>query len=199
MVWLIVSIAMWGFVHSWMASLGFKNSLQRIFGMGVSRFYRLFYNVFSAISILPILYLMLTLPDVQLYQVPAPWSYVMRMGQGGSALLLLFSLLQTDVLSFAGVRQLFEAEKSGSLITSGIYRAVRHPLYTFGLLTIWLSPTISRNTLIVYVSFTAYILIGIYFEERKLLREFGQAYARYKSVTPMLIPWLKFGGNKSSQ
>ena len=30
----------------------------------------------------------------------------------------------------------------------------------------------------------------------QLLREFGQAYADYKSVTPMLIPGLKLGGNK---
>ncbi len=121
----------------------------------------------------------------------------MLIGQGLSAALLLFSLLQTDVLSFAGVRQLFEAEKSGALITSGIYARVRHPLYTFGLLMIWLSPVVSWNSLLVYVSFTLYIFIGIFFEERKLLREFGQAYADYKSRTPMLIPSLQVGRNKS--
>ncbi len=121
----------------------------------------------------------------------------MLAGQGLSAILLLFSLLQTDVLAFAGVRQLFEAEKPGALITSGIYAHVRHPLYTFGLLMIWLSPVVSWNSLIVYVSFTLYILIGIFFEERKLLREFGQAYADYKSRTPMLIPSLQGGRNKS--
>jgi len=36
----------------------------------------------------------------------------------------------------------------------------------------------------------------VYFEERKLLREFGQAYTNYKASTPMLIPGLKLGGNK---
>ena len=51
------------------------------------------------------------------------------------------------------------------------------------------------NSFIVYVALTIYVLIGIIFEERKLLREFGQDYANYKSVTPMLIPGLKFGGN----
>jgi protein-S-isoprenylcysteine O-methyltransferase Ste14 len=43
-----------------------------------------------------------------------------------------------------------------------------------------------------YIGATVYILVGAYFEERKLLREFGAAYAEYKSKTPMLIPWLKF-------
>jgi protein-S-isoprenylcysteine O-methyltransferase Ste14 len=46
----------------------------------------------------------------------------------------------------------------------------------------------SINSLIVYLALTAYILIGIVFEERKLLREFGDDYRNYRSVTPMLIP-----------
>jgi len=36
-------------------------------------------------------------------------------------------------------------------------------------------------------------MIGTYFEERKLLREFGKAYADYKKSTPMLIPGMVFG------
>lgn len=120
----------------------------------------------------------------------------MLAGQGISALLLLIAVLQTDVFSFVGLRQLFEEEKPGKLVTSGLYRMVRHPLYTFSLAILWFSPTVSLNSFFVYVSLTVYILIGIYFEERKLLREFGQEYERYRSVTPMLIPFLKLGGNK---
>jgi protein-S-isoprenylcysteine O-methyltransferase Ste14 len=63
-------------------------------------------------------------------------------------------------------------------------------------LTLWLSPSVSVNSFIVYLAFTSYILVGIVFEERKLLREFGQTYVDYKSSTPMLIPGLRFGGNK---
>lgn len=43
---------------------------------------------------------------------------------------------------------------------------------------------------IVYTALTIYVWIGIGFEERKLLREFGQAYADYKFHMPMLIPAL---------
>jgi hypothetical protein len=72
------------------------------------------------------------------------------------------------------------------------------------------------NSFIVYAALTVYVLVGIIFEERKLMREFGQKYADYKSLTPMLLPGLsktgaqrrapvedpaaggarKFGGNK---
>jgi protein-S-isoprenylcysteine O-methyltransferase Ste14 len=120
----------------------------------------------------------------------------MLAGQVLSLILLSASAMQTDLLSFAGLRQLLEEEKRGSLVTGGLYRSVRHPLYTFSLLILWLSPSMSLNSLVVYASLTVYILIGIYFEERKLLREFGQDYADYKSSTPMLIPSLKLGGNK---
>jgi protein-S-isoprenylcysteine O-methyltransferase Ste14 len=119
----------------------------------------------------------------------------MLAGQGLSALLLVVAVLQTDTLSFVGLRQLFEEEKPGKLIKRGFYSSMRHPLYTFGLLFLWLSPSMTVNSLIVYLSLTVYILIGAYFEERKLLREFGQEYADYKSVTPMIIPRI-FGGNK---
>lgn len=196
MFWLILSIVIWGIVHSVTASLGFKDSLRRIFGAGFMKFYRLLYNVFSVVSFAPILYMSAVLPTQSLYRVPAPWNYLMLAGQGLSALLLLVAVLQTDTLSFVGLRQLVEEEQQGRLVTKGFYRYMRHPLYTFGLLFLWLSPGVSINSFVLYVSLTIYILVGAYFEEKKLLREFGQEYADYKSVTPMIIPGLKLGGNK---
>ncbi|GAB4461128.1 MAG: isoprenylcysteine carboxylmethyltransferase family protein [Anaerolineales bacterium] len=196
MSWLILAVVLWGVVHSFTASLGFKELLRRTLGDGFMRGYRLLYNLFSAVSFAPILYLMLILPDRTLYQVPSPWNALMLAGQGLSALLLIAAVLQTDTLSFVGLRQLFQPETSGRLVISGFYRYMRHPLYTFGLLILWLSPRVTINSFIVYLSLTAYILIGAYFEERKLLREFGQAYAEYKAAPPMLIPRLRFGGNK---
>ncbi|MEW6285906.1 MAG: isoprenylcysteine carboxylmethyltransferase family protein [Chloroflexota bacterium] len=196
MTWLLLAIALWGVVHSLTASLGFKSFLHRALGGGFMRTYRLLYNIFSAVSFAPILYLMLILPDRGLYQIPSPWSFFMLAGQALSVILLGVAVLQTDTLSFIGLKQLFEEEQPGRLVTNGFYRYMRHPLYTFGLLILWLSPNVTVNRFVVYLALTAYILIGAYFEERKLLREFGQAYAEYKSVTPMLIPRLRLGGNK---
>lgn len=196
MFWLIFTIALWGILHSLLASIGFKGFLHRTLGDSFMKFYRLFYNLFAVASIAPILYLMISLPDQTLYRVPAPWSYLMLAGEGLSVLLLFVAVLQTDVLSFVGIRQLIEEEKQGSLVTNGLYRSVRHPLYTFSLLILWFSPAMSINSFIVYLALTIYILIGIVFEERKLLREFGQAYEEYRSSTPMLFPGLRIGGNK---
>ncbi|MBI5963374.1 MAG: isoprenylcysteine carboxylmethyltransferase family protein [Chloroflexi bacterium] len=184
---LLIALAIWGVVHSILASNFAKEML------GGASFYRLGYNIFAVISFAPILYLMKTLPDQSVYQIPAPWNILMLGGQIFAALMLLTAFLQTDSLSFVGLRQLFEVEKSGQLVTRGLYRVIRHPLYTFGLLFIWLTPSATQNSLTVYIGATIYTLVGAYFEERKLLREFGASYAEYKKKTPMLIPGLVFG------
>ena len=182
---ILLSLALWGLVHSILASHFAKDMIK------LPRFYRLGSNLFAGISFLPVMYLVAVLPDEPLYQVPAPWSYVMRGVQALSALLLVVALLQTDTLSFVGLRQLFEEEKPGQLVTRGLYKLVRHPLYTFSLFFIWFSPTMSQNSLVFYLGVTLYVFIGAYFEERKLLRDFGEAYAGYKEKTPFLIPGFK--------
>ncbi len=121
----------------------------------------------------------------------------MLAGQGIAAFLLLYGVLQTDTLSFVGLRQLVSSDiKPGPLVTSGLYRFVRHPLYSAGLLFLWLTTTVTINQLTVYVGATIYIFVGAYFEERKLLREYGAAYIGYKSATPMIIPGLRFKRNE---
>lgn len=196
MLSLILAIILWGVLHSVLASTAVYDLLRRTFGTGAMRFYRLFYNLFAVISILPAIYLMLTLPDTALYQVPAPFNFMMRMGQVVSIVLLFVAVSQTDILSFAGLRQLVEEQRDGRLITSGLYRYVRHPLYTFTLLFFWLSPNMSVNSFILYAALTIYVFVGIIFEERKLVRAFGQEYEEYRAVTPMLIPGLRLGWNK---
>lgn len=188
---ILLSLLLWGLVHSVLASHAFKAILNRTLGQGFMRGYRFFYNVFSLLTFLPVLYLVGVLPDAPLYSVPAPISYAMMLGQGLAAIMLVVGVLQTDTLSFVGLRQFFEEEKPSPLVTRGLYRLVRHPLYTAGLLFLWLSPQVTVNSFTMYVGATIYILVGAYFEERKLLREFGAAYAEYKSKTPMLIPWVK--------
>jgi protein-S-isoprenylcysteine O-methyltransferase Ste14 len=190
-LYILLSLLLWGVIHSILASNAIKTWLTRLIGQRLMRGYRLFYNFFSLVSFLPILYLVAVLPDAPLYSVPAPISYAMILGQGVAALLLLVGVLQTDTLSFIGLRQLFEEERPAKFVTNGLYRLVRHPLYTSGLLFLWLSPQVTVNSFTLYVGATIYIFIGAYFEERKLVREFGAAYAEYKSKTPMLIPWLK--------
>ena len=103
---------------------------------------------------------------------------------------MLIGVLQTGLLDFAGLRQLFKlpGDRSAELVTGGLYRYVRHPLYTAGLVFLWFSPEMSINLLALFVGLSAYLVIGALFEERKLVRQYGQVYLDYRRVTPMLIP-----------
>ena len=192
MTWLILLVILWGVVHSIMASLGFKSALEKMLGAKAMRFYRLFFNIFSVITIIPVLWLAKVLPDSTLYTIPKPWLYLMLFGQALSAVGEVVGLFQTDVWEFAGLRQVIAPHAEGKkfLVIKGLYKYMRHPLYTFGLLFVWLTPVMSANMFVLYISLTIYTIIGAHFEERKLLREFGEDYARYKENTPMLMPRL---------
>jgi protein-S-isoprenylcysteine O-methyltransferase Ste14 len=195
MLWLIILVLSWGLLHSLLASQKAKELARRWLGDRLNRFYRLGYNAFACVSFLPVLAALFLVPDRRLYYVPMPWSLLMVAGELLAVVALLVGLLQTDARVFLGLRQLRENSKPSQLTTSGLYHYVRHPLYTAGLVFIWLMPLMTVNVLAIDIALTVYVIVGAYFEERKLRREFKQVYVDYMAVTPMFIPFLK--GNKS--
>lgn len=191
--WLVfLAVGLYGLLHSILASLWAKARTRQAFGYASERWYRLAYNLFAVLSLLPVLALPVLLPDRELYRLPAPWLYFNLTGQALAALALAIGLLQTGVWSFLGLRQLFQpaVEDQPVLVVRGLYRWVRHPLYTAGLLLIWLLPVMTANLLALNLGLTLYIVVGAMFEERKLLGEFGQAYQDYQRRVPMLVPFL---------
>ena len=71
------------------------------------------------------------------------------------------------------------------------YKYVRHPLYFGMLLGMWATPIMSVTHLIFAIAITAYVIVGVKFEEKDLSKEFGDTYEDYKNGRPMLIPFIK--------
>ena len=199
-VLILAAMSLYGLVHSLLASLTFKAWMQRRLGEWAGRRYRLAYNLFAIISLLPVLALPALLPDQRLYEIPFPFALVTLALQSLAVVALLLGLLQTGVWSFLGLSQLNGNNPSGhsKLVVRGLYRWVRHPLYSAGLVFIWFTPLMTTNLLAFNLGATVYLIVGAMFEERKLLREYGQEYARYRSQTPMLVPGLKFFSAKQN-
>ena len=90
----------------------------------------------------------------------------------------------------AGWRQLYEAQRSGTLATGGPYARIRHPQYA-GFILIMVGFLLQWPTLPTLLMFP--VLLFFYRrlalrEEREVKAEFGEAWERYAATKPRFIP-----------
>lgn len=109
-------------------------------------------------------------------------------------LIALASTFMIDHFDLFGLRQVFQAR--GATIsgqpfkTPLLYKIVRHPLMLGLLLAFWATPHMTTGHLLFAILNTAYVLVGLQFEERDLIAEFGATYQQYRQRVPMLLPRL---------
>lgn len=188
---LTLAVMVYSLIHSLTASLWMKAKAANIFGPGVARWYRLAYNFWAGLTFLPILWLLAVLPDKTLYTIPMPWFLLTSAGQIAGAAIIIIGVLQTGALSFLGIRQAISNQphtEGVNLVTDGLYKWVRHPLYAGGYLLIWLTPVMTLNLLTIFTILSIYLILGARLEERRLVQAFGDAYRAYQSEVPMLVP-----------
>ncbi len=193
---IVISVALFGIIHSALAAYQAKSMAERALGHNLATsIYRLAFNLIAVLSIAPALYWTLALPDRELYRFPEPVNIVALIAQALAGLGVVYSVYQLNFFFFAGLRQLIgtnrfvlESTSTARLVTNGLHRYVRHPLYTTSLIFLYLTSPMTINRLALIVSFNLYFYLGSIFEERKLVREFGAAYRHYQTQVPRLIP-----------
>jgi protein-S-isoprenylcysteine O-methyltransferase Ste14 len=77
------------------------------------------------------------------------------------------------------------------LTSTGLYKHVRHPLTSLLIVTLWAHASMTAGRLQWNLLFTAYALVGTFFEERDLIRKYGQSYLEYRNRVPAFIPGFK--------
>jgi protein-S-isoprenylcysteine O-methyltransferase Ste14 len=194
----LLSFIIWAVLHSLTAGPAGKERFRARFGQrAYEGWYRLIYNAFSVLSILPVMAaLYLAVPAQNLWVIAKPWSNLALAARLLALIGLGFSLWQTDVLSFLGIRQLIRywqgepfPAAGDRFVESGTYAWVRHPLYLFSMIYIWLNPIMTLSTLSFNIMATLYFGIGSIYEEHRLQAAFGERYIQYRQRVPRFVPW----------
>ena len=187
-LFLIIAWLIFGLLHSLLANNRVKQVIMRFMGRYYS-YYRLLYSIFSAAMLILVVY--------DHYSVPVSVLWLPGLAErvGAQAIILVsVSIMVICIIKYfpglSGIRVVKGIQKPDILQSSGLHAFVRHPLYSgtllFVLALFFLYPYM--NNLISCICISLYTLIGIFFEERKLIQQYGDSYLAYQLRVPMLVP-----------
>ncbi len=184
---IILLFALFGYIHSLLASIKIKVWIKKRFGELIS-FYRLLYNIFGLVS-LYIIYLLSPKPHVTIYDLPNPYDLIILIPQFLSFAGLFWAFRYICFREFLGIDQIkryfeknysTELDEEYTLRIEGPYKYTRHPVYFFSITFLLFRPVMDLFYLTFFVCIVAYFYIGSYYEEKKLVKQFGDIYKEYR-------------------
>jgi protein-S-isoprenylcysteine O-methyltransferase Ste14 len=174
-----------GCVHSFSA----RPEARAWLGRRAGRAMRLVWNLLAVVQ----LAIVVAIGDAFVPDVPLArpgWLMAVQTGLLLIGIVVLWAATRCyDMPRFLGLAQISgDAGDDEPFRAGGLLAYVRHPLY---LAAVILLAALVRDLLSLLTALfaTVYILIGMRFEERALLRRFGAEYARYRARVPALLPW----------
>lgn len=194
---IVFLFTLYGFIHSVIASEKVKVFFKKTFGKLIA-FYRLGYNVFALIG----LYLIWDLaphPSLQIYKLPPPYDYLVLIPQIIALAGIIWCFKYICFKEFIGLNQIDrylrneysenDLDENYTLRIDGPYKYSRHPIYFFSIIILMSRAEMSLFYLTMFISFTAYFYIGSYYEEKKMVRLFGDDYRDYQKKVPRIFPY----------
>ena len=185
---LILKLVLGWFVYFFTHSLLAANSVKELFGkfLGKSfRFYRLGYVIFSSLGLLLLLFWNANISTDHLFNHEGAARYLSLVFAAFGVIVIKISFRSYRLSEFIGM-----STSEEPFTTKGILSSIRHPIYSGTILIVvgyWLfNPTIPTSASVICI--LVYLPIGIYLEERKLIKQFGERYVQYKRDVPALIP-----------
>jgi len=127
------------------------------------------------------------------WHVDGPGGVALAGVQLAAALAAVATARQLDVLALAGIRQVLGEDDASphGLQDRGLYRCVRHPIYSAWLVMVWLAPVLNGTRLVFAAVSSFYLFMAVPFEERDLVRSFGAMYESYRQqVRWRIVPFL---------
>ena len=186
---------LWCSMHSLLISNFFIARMKDIWGKKFA-YYRMAFNAFSLFTLIPVLFYGQLIPEEIFFSWAGPWKILKFAMYLASFALFYGGYRVFDMRYVLGTKQVHEMREGKEMEamdfnSAGILEYVRHPWYSGAILLVWAFGPISDVSLVTKIILTAYIIMGTFLEERKLVHEIGEPYIKYRKRVPMLIPWKK--------
>jgi methanethiol S-methyltransferase len=186
----LVLLSLFAVQHSVMARQGFKALWTKVVPVAVERST---YVLISSLLLALICWKWQAIPAVVWdFSSPVLKALMMALFVLGW-LILLLSTFMINHFDLFGLRQvLLRARRLDYVAVAyterAFYKFVRHPLYLGFLIAFWATAHMSVGHLVFSMATSAYIFIGIFLEERDLMKDHGASYGAYRARVPMLFP-----------
>ncbi len=182
---LALAWAAWAALHSLLLQDHLRARLEKSLGLRAAT-YRLLYSILALATILPVLTYYWQVGGMRANPWPWPWLalQIALQAAGWGLLFWAWRSFSREGLDLSGLTQVGQAgDHPPVLVTSGAYARMRHPMTTAGFIIIWARP-LGDADLVTNAVLTAYLVLGAIHEERRLRRQFGQAYRDYAAKVP---------------
>jgi len=181
--------AIFYFLHTFLANLEFKIWLRTKMG-NAYKYFRLVYSLFSTFFFLFILLYGASLDKKYVLVMTELTTYLGYMLAAFGTIVTVKSMKHFSLSTFTGIKAHDDLAEQPEFVRKGMHAYIRHPLYA-GLILIFLGfflfdPVMA--SLIHFACLIIYLPFGIYFEEKKLIRIYGEAYIQYQKEVPVLFP-----------
>lgn len=186
----LVLMSIFAVQHSGMARLGFKRLFARFASPAIERST---YVLLASLSLILLFWQWQPMPSV-VWQIDNPiLAGIATAGGAVGWLIVLYSTFLISHFELFGLTQVV-SHFAGRMVepmkfkTPGLYSLIRHPIYLGFIIAFWCTPVMTLGHLLFAAVTTAYILVGIYLEERDLVTMFGNQYRHYREKVAMLVP-----------
>ena len=179
--------------HSIMARDSFKKALTKLIPAPIER---AFYTLLSGVAFILICYFYQPIDGLVWSIEDGFWKKTIWILFAFGWALSFYATFIIDHFELFGLKQPYYNIKNQKLKKTNfkersLYKFIRHPIQLGVLIALWATPKMSFGHLFLSTILTIYIFVGLYFEEKALVNEFGDVYENYKKRVGMLFPKIK--------
>jgi protein-S-isoprenylcysteine O-methyltransferase Ste14 len=186
----LILLGLFAVQHSVMARQGFKAAWTRMVPQPLERST---YVLMSSLLLALICWKWQAIPTV-VWDISSPVFRPLLLAMFALGwLTVLASTFMVNHFDLFGLRQVYLRLRGfeytpPSFTERALYRFVRHPIYLGFIIAFWATPYMSLGHLVFAIATTGYIFVGIFLEERDLMKYHAVEYGAYRARVPMLLP-----------